>query len=203
MNEHKAGFAQNTRLRTLEEAMSGADVFVGVSVADVVTQEMVRSMANRPMVFAMANPDPEITYDLAKSARSDLIMATGRSDFPNQVNNVLGFPFIFRGALDVQATEINDEMKLAASQALAALTREEIPAEVLQAYNLESLEFGPDYVIPKPVDPRVLLWEAPAVAEAAMRSGVARRPVELPGYRRELEARLERLLGVVANVQVT
>jgi malate dehydrogenase (oxaloacetate-decarboxylating)(NADP+) len=154
--------------------MKGADVFFGLSVADVVSQEMVRSMAVDPVIFAMANPDPEIKYDVAKAARPDVIVATGRSDFPNQVNNVLGFPFIFRGALDVRARQINEEMKLAASKALAALAREDVPDSVLKAYNLESLKFGRDYIMPKPFDPRVLLWEAPAVAEAAMKSGVAR-----------------------------
>jgi malate dehydrogenase (oxaloacetate-decarboxylating)(NADP+) len=190
MNEYKARFAKETDARTLSDAMKGADVFLGLSVADVVTQDMVRSMAERPIIFAMANPDPEIKYDLAKEARPDAIVATGRSDYPNQVNNVLGFPFIFRGALDVQARHINDEMKLAATHALAALAREDVPDSVLRAYNLESLKFGPDYIIPKPFDPRVLLWEAPAVAEAAMRTGVARRQIDLDAYREQLEARL-------------
>jgi malate dehydrogenase (oxaloacetate-decarboxylating)(NADP+) len=190
MNQYKARFARETNIRTLEEAMKGADVFVGLSVADVVTPDMVRSMADRPIIFAMANPDPEIRYELAKEARPDAIVATGRSDYPNQVNNVLGFPFIFRGALDVQARQINDEMKLAATHALAALAREDVPDSVLKAYNLETLKFGPDYIIPKPFDPRVLLWEAPAVAEAAMRTGVARRQINLDTYREQLEARL-------------
>jgi len=190
MNEYKARFARETEARTLADAMEGADVFVGLSVADVVTPEMVRSMADRPIIFAMANPDPEIRYELAKEARPDAIVATGRSDYPNQINNVLGFPFIFRGALDVQARQINDEMKLAAAHALAALAREDVPDSVLKAYNLKSLKFGPDYIIPKPFDPRVLLWEAPAVAEAAMRTGVARRQIDLDTYREQLEARL-------------
>jgi malate dehydrogenase (oxaloacetate-decarboxylating)(NADP+) len=190
MNEYKTRFAKETDARTLADAMKGADVFLGLSVADVVTQDMVRSMAERPIIFAMANPDPEIKYDLAKEARPDAIVATGRSDYPNQVNNVLGFPFIFRGALDVQARHINDEMKLAAAHALAALAREDVPDSVLRAYNLESLKFGPDYIIPKPFDPRVLLWEAPAVAEAAIRTGVARRQIDLDAYREQLEARL-------------
>jgi malate dehydrogenase (oxaloacetate-decarboxylating)(NADP+) len=190
MNEYKAQFARQTQTRTLAEAMSGADVFIGLSVADVVTQDMVRSMADRPIIFALANPDPEITYDLAKEARPDVIMGTGRSDYPNQVNNVLGFPFIFRGALDVQARQINEEMKLAAAQALAALTHEDVPDSVLKAYNLESLKFGDEYIMPKPVDPRVLLWVAPAVAEAAIKSGVARRQVDIAVYREQLEARL-------------
>jgi malate dehydrogenase (oxaloacetate-decarboxylating)(NADP+) len=190
MNEYKARFAKETDARTLADAMKGADVFLGLSVADVVTQDMVRSMAERPIIFAMANPDPEIRYELAKEARPDAIVATGRSDYPNQVNNVLGFPFIFRGALDVHARQINDEMKLAAARALAALAREDVPDSVLRAYNLESLKFGPDYIIPKPFDPRVLLWEAPAIAEAAMRTGVARRQIDLDAYREQLEARL-------------
>jgi malate dehydrogenase (oxaloacetate-decarboxylating)(NADP+) len=190
MNEYKARFAKETSARTLADAMEGADVFIGLSVADVVSPDMVRSMAAEPVIFAMANPDPEIRYDVAKEARPDAIMATGRTDFPNQVNNVLGFPFIFRGALDVRARQINEEMKLAASQALAALAREDVPDSVLKAYNLESLRFGKDYIIPKPFDPRVLLWVAPAVAQAAVESGVARLPLDLDAYRLQLEARL-------------
>ncbi len=190
MNDYKARFARETGARTLQDAMQGADVFVGLSVADVVTQDMVRSMAKQPIIFAMANPDPEIGYELAKEARPDAIVATGRSDYPNQVNNVLGFPFIFRGALDVQACQINEEMKLAAAHALAGLAREDVPDSVLRAYGLESLKFGPDYIIPKPFDPRVLLWEAPAVAEAAMKTGVTRRQIDLEVYREQLEARL-------------
>ncbi|MGE3842508.1 MAG: NADP-dependent malic enzyme [Vicinamibacterales bacterium] len=192
MNPYKARFARNTSLRTLEDAMRGADVFVGVSVKDVITPPMLRSMADKPIVFAMANPDPEITYELALQTRDDVIVATGRSDYPNQVNNVLGFPFIFRGALDVRARAINDEMKLAAAHALAALAREDVPEQVLKAYGAKRLSFGRDYLIPKPFDPRVLLWEAPAVARAAMESGVARRPIaDLEAYRESLE----RLLG--------
>ncbi len=198
MNAHKAQFAQDTELRTLADALRGADVFMGLSVANVVTQDMVRSMADHPIVFAMANPDPEIPYELACQARSDVIMATGRSDYPNQVNNVLGFPSIFRGALDVHARQINDEMKLAACYALASLAREPIPAEVLKAYKVDWLEFGPEYLIPKPIDPRVLLWEAPAVAEAAMRSGVARRKIDLSAYPAQLESRLARLLSLLS-----
>jgi malate dehydrogenase (oxaloacetate-decarboxylating)(NADP+) len=190
MNRHKERFAFDTSLRTLAEAMKGADVFVGCSVKGVVTQDMVRSMAARPIVFAMANPDPEITYEEVKASRNDVIVATGRSDYPNQVNNVLGFPFIFRGALDVRATAINEEMKLAATRALAALAKEEVPDSVCRVYGLEHLEFGPDYLIPKPFDSRVLVWEASAVAEAAMRSGVAREPVNLEAYREQLERRL-------------
>ena len=190
INEYKARFAKVTGDRTLTEALQGADVLVGLSIADVVTPEMVQGMADQPIIFAMANPDPEIKYELAKEARPDAIVATGRSDYPNQVNNVLGFPFIFRGALDVQARQINDDMKLAAAKALAALAHEDVPDAVLRAYNLESLKFGQDYIIPKPFDARALLWIAPAVAEAAMKSGVARREIDLEDYREQLEARL-------------
>ncbi|MBC8214037.1 MAG: NADP-dependent malic enzyme [Candidatus Marinimicrobia bacterium] len=190
MNKYKDRFANDTNLRTLEEAMVGADVFVGLSKAGLVTQEMVKSMGDNPIVFAMANPDPEITYPDAKAARDDIIMATGRSDYPNQVNNVLGFPFIFRGALDVDATAINDEMKIAASQALADLAKEDVPDEVVDAYGVDHLEFGPDYIIPKPFDPRVLTWEATAVAKAAIDSGVAKNKIDIDKYRDELEARL-------------
>jgi malate dehydrogenase (oxaloacetate-decarboxylating)(NADP+) len=192
MNPYKARFAQRTLRRTLAEAMRGADVFVGVSVKDLVTPEMLKSMADNPIVFAMANPDPEIPYEVAVATRPDVIMATGRSDYPNQVNNVLGFPFIFRGALDVRATTITDEMKVAAARALAALAKEDVPEAVLKAYGVKSLKFGRDYLLPKPFDPRVLLWVAPAVAQAAIESGVARRPLaDLGAYRESLE----RILG--------
>jgi malate dehydrogenase (oxaloacetate-decarboxylating)(NADP+) len=190
MNEYKRRFAAETDARTLSEALAGADVFVGLSSGNCVTAEMIQPMAERPIIFALANPDPEIPYDVAKAARPDAIIATGRSDFPNQVNNVLGFPFIFRGALDVRATAINDEMKLAATHALAALAREDVPDAVRRAYGLENLEFGPEYIIPKPFDSRVLIWEASAVARAAMESGVAQFPVDLEEYRRQLERRL-------------
>jgi malate dehydrogenase (oxaloacetate-decarboxylating)(NADP+) len=190
MNEYKRRFAAETDARTLSEALAGADVFVGLSSGNCVTAEMIQPMAERPIIFALANPDPEIPYDVAKAARPDAIIATGRSDFPNQVNNVLGFPFIFRGALDVRATAINDEMKLAATRALAALAREDVPDAVRRAYGLENLEFGPEYIIPKPFDSRVLIWEASAVARAAMESGVAQFPVDLEEYRRQLERRL-------------
>ena len=170
--------------------MDGADVFFGLSVADCVTPEMLMSMAENPIVFAMANPDPEIPYELAVQTRTDVIMATGRSDFPNQVNNVLGFPFIFRGALDVRATGINEEMKLAATRALAELAREDVPDSVRRAYGVERMEFGRDYIIPKPFDHRVLIWVASAVAKAAMDSGVARKPVDIDQYREQLERRL-------------
>ncbi len=200
MNPYKERFAQDTKLRTLEEAMRGADVFLGLSVADVVTPEMVKSMADKPIIFALANPDPEIRYELAKEARPDAIVATGRSDYPNQVNNVLGFPFIFRGALDVHARAINDEMKLAAAHALAALTREDVPDSVLQAYGVESIKFGPEYIIPKPFDPRVLLWEAPAVAKAAMETGVARKTIDIEEYKKELESRLGKGWGLMRGI---
>ena len=189
MNPYKEEFAVETDARTLADAMKGADVFYGLSVAGVVTPEMVKSMAENPIIFAMANPDPEIPYEVAKEARPDAIMATGRSDYPNQVNNVLGFPFIFRGALDVRARAINDEMKLAAAYALAALAKEDVPDSVLRAYGLESLHFGPEYIIPKPFDPRVLLWVAPAVAKAAMETGVARKHIDLDEYREQLALR--------------
>ncbi|HUI29960.1 MAG TPA: NADP-dependent malic enzyme [Candidatus Acidoferrales bacterium] len=178
MNPYKEQFAQDTKLRTLAEAIRGADVFVGLSVANVVTKEMVCSMAKEPVVFAMANPDPEITYEEATDCRRDLIMATGRSDYPNQVNNVLGFPFIFRGALDVRARTINEEMKIAAVKALASLAKEPVPDSVKRAYGGVELEFGRNYIIPKPFDPRVITWVAPAVAKAAIETGVARLQID-------------------------
>ncbi|WP_256289094.1 NADP-dependent malic enzyme [Halobellus inordinatus] len=203
LNEYKAEFASDTDDDTLEEAMAGADVFVGLSVGGIVSQEMVASMADDPIVFAMANPDPEIKYEDAKAARDDtVIMATGRSDYPNQVNNVLGFPFIFRGALDVRATEINEEMKRAAAKALAELARQDVPDAVVKAYGDQPLQFGPDYVIPKPLDPRVLFEVAPAIAKAAMDSGCARSEVDLEAYEERLEARLGKsreMMRVVLN----
>jgi malate dehydrogenase (oxaloacetate-decarboxylating)(NADP+) len=174
---------------TLEEVFEGADVFVGVSAANIVTPEMLRRMSRDPIIFAMANPDPEIAYDLACATRPDAIVATGRSDKPNQINNVLGFPFIFRGALDVRARAINDEMKIAASHALAQLAREPVPPAVLRSYGLDALEFGRDYIVPKPLDQRVCHWESPAVARAAMLSGVARKAIDLEKYRESLEER--------------
>ena len=190
MNEYKARFACETDARTLEDALKGADVFFGLSVADCVTPEMLLSMADNPIVFAMANPDPEIPYDVAVRTRSDVIMATGRSDFPNQVNNVLGFPFIFRGALDVRATAINEEMKLAATQSLAKLAKEDVPDSVRSAYGVERMEFGREYIIPTPFDSRVLIWVASAVAEAAIKSGVAQNPLDMDEYREQLQNRL-------------
>jgi malate dehydrogenase (oxaloacetate-decarboxylating)(NADP+) len=205
MNPYKARYASKTSARTLQEAMVGADVFFGLSQAGCVTQDMVRGMASDPIIFAMANPDPEITYEDAKAARPDAIVATGRSDYPNQVNNVLGFPFIFRGALDVRATTINDEMKLAATLALASLAKEDVPDSVLRAYSIERLKFGREYIIPKPFDPRVLIWEASAVAQAAMETGVAQQPVDLKQYREELEKRLgkanEVMRGMINKAQ--
>ncbi|MBK7092761.1 MAG: NADP-dependent malic enzyme [bacterium] len=189
-NKYKQQFVRKTDIHTLEAAMKDADVFVGVSAKDVVTKDMVKSMAKDPIIFAMANPDPEITYPDAVSVRKDLIMATGRSDYPNQVNNVLGFPFIFRGALDVGATAINEEMKIAAVRALANLAKEDVPDSVARAYGVTSFKFGREYIIPKPFDPRVLIWEASAVAKAAMDSGVARKKVDIEEYKHELEHRL-------------
>jgi len=190
MNRYKEEFAAETEARTLAEAMKGADVFVGLSVGNCVTPEMLLSMADNPIVFALANPDPEIPYEVAIRTRNDVIMATGRSDYPNQVNNVLGFPFIFRGALDVRATAINEEMKLAATYALANLAKQDVPDAVRRAYGVEDLYFGRDYIIPKPFDSRVLVWVASAVAEAAIRSGVAQEIIDIGEYKEQLERRL-------------
>jgi malate dehydrogenase (oxaloacetate-decarboxylating)(NADP+) len=200
MNRYKERFATDRPERTLAEAIDGADVFLGVSVAGMVTKDMVRSMADSPIVFALANPDPEITYPDACDARSDVLMATGRSDYPNQVNNVLGFPFIFRGALDVRARAIDEGMMVAAARALADLTKEDVPDSVLRAYGVDRLQFGPEYLIPKPLDPRVPLRVAPAVAGAAMASGVARHPVNLTTYSDQLANRLTRGREVMSVV---
>ncbi|MXR20995.1 NADP-dependent malic enzyme [Halobacterium bonnevillei] len=203
VNEFKSEFAQPGSGGDLADAMEGADVFVGLSVGGIVSEEMVQSMADDPIVFAMANPDPEIDYETAKNARDDtVIMATGRSDYPNQVNNVLGFPFIFRGALDVRATDINEEMKVACAEALADLAKQDVPDAVVKAYGDQPLQFGPDYIIPKPLDPRVLFEVAPTIAEAAVESGVARRDLDLEAYREELEARLGKsreMMRIVLN----
>ena len=203
VNDYKAEFARDIPEGDLEDAMEGADVFVGLSIGGIVSQEMVRSMADDPVIFAMANPDPEIGYEEAKDARDDtVIMATGRSDYPNMVNNVLGFPFIFRGALDVRATEINEEMKIAAAEALADLAKQDVPDAVVKAYGDQPLQFGPDYIIPKPLDPRVLFEVAPRVAEAAMESGVARTELDPDDYVETLEARLGKsreMMRVVIN----
>lgn len=174
----KAEFATARDLHTLADAMKGADVFLGLSVADVITPEMVRSMADRPIVFALANPEPEIAYESAIKARPDLIFATGRSDYPNQINNVLGFPYIFRGALDCRATEINEPMKVAAAKAIAALAQEPVPEDIIKAYGVDGLTFGKDYILPKPFDRRLLTVVAPAVISAAEESGVARKKIE-------------------------
>ncbi len=197
---YKARFASDTRARKLAEALVDADVFVGLSVAGATTQEMVASMAPNPIIFALANPVPEILPDEVRAVRDDAIIATGRSDYPNQVNNVLGFPFIFRGALDVRATEINEEMKMAATRALAALAKEDVPDSVSSLYGLTNVQFGPDYLIPFPFDPRVLLWVAPAVAWAAVASGAANDFVELDGYREQLEMRLGRARGIMRGL---
>jgi malate dehydrogenase (oxaloacetate-decarboxylating)(NADP+) len=193
LDKYKQQFVTRNPARTLEEAMAGADVFVGLSKGNILTPEMILSMAPNPVVFAMANPDPEIDYNLAMATRSDILVATGRSDFPNQVNNVLGFPFIFRGALDVRASSINEEMKLAAVRAIADLALEPVPEVVMMAYNDYDLSFGKNYIIPKPMDPRLLTTVAPAVAKAAMDSGVARTPIENWD---EYKAGLRRRLGI-------
>jgi len=191
LNKVKMEFVTDREVNTLAEAMVGADVFLGLSAGNIVTPEMILSMAPQPIVMAMANPDPEIPYDVAVATRTDIIMATGRSDFPNQVNNVLGFPFIFRGALDVRASAINEEMKIAAVRALAQLAREDVPDMVCQAYNLTNLSFGREYLIPKPLDPRLITTVAPAVAKAAIETGVARQPItNWEEYRHQLQKRL-------------
>ncbi len=201
MNPYKERLANGDGPATLAEVMKGADVFAGVSVSGLVTKEMVRSMADKPIIFAMANPDPEITYPDAIEARDDIIMATGRSDFPNQVNNVLGFPFIFRGALDVHARAINQEMKIAAVNALAELARQDVPDTVIKAYGGEPFSFGREYIIPKPFDPRVLTWEALAVAKAAVETGVARKVIEdWDEYRNQLESRLGKSYEVMRGI---
>jgi len=200
LDRYKSRFAVRTKARTLADAFKDADVFVGLSVAGIVSGDMLKAMAKQPIVFALANPTPEIMPEEAKQARGDAVIATGRSDFPNQVNNVLGFPFIFRGALDVRAKKINEEMEMAATRALAALAKEEVPDSVMRAYGLERLRFGPDYLIPKPFDPRVLLWVAPAVAWAAVGSGVAGRVIDVDEYRAQLDARLGRAREVMRGL---
>ena len=200
LDEYRRRFAVRGKARTLAQALKDADVFVGLSVGGIVTGEMLEAMAPRPIVFALANPDPEISPEEARRARGDAIIATGRSDYPNQVNNVLGFPFIFRGALDVRARKINEQMEMAATRALAALAKEEVPDSVMRAYGVERLRFGADYLIPKPFDPRVLLWVAPAVAWAAVGSGVAGRVIDVDEYRAELDARLGRAREVMRGL---
>ena len=200
MNQWKSGYAIKTSARTLAEALDGADVFFGVSVKGAVTQEMVKKMAPKPIIFAMANPDPEITAEEVAAVRDDAIMATGRSDYPNQINNVLGFPYIFRGALDVRASAINMEMKIAAARALAELAREDVPDEVASAYGARP-KFGPDYIIPVPFDPRLISFVPPAVAQAAMDTGVARKPiVDMEAYRHQLNARRDPVAGTLVHV---
>jgi malate dehydrogenase (oxaloacetate-decarboxylating)(NADP+) len=202
MNQWKAPHAADTKARTLEEALKGADCFIGLSVRGAMTQDMVKSMAKKPIIFAMANPDPEITPEEVHAVRSDAIVATGRSDYPNQVNNVLGFPYIFRGALDVRARTINEEMKLAAVRALASLAREDVPDEVAAAYAGTQLKFGPEYLIPTPFDPRLISYVPPFVAEAAAATGVARKPVEdMQAYRHALARRLDPSAGLLQRVQ--
>ena len=200
MNPWKQELAADTRARTLADALEGADVFLGCSAKGLVTPRMVQSMAKDPIVFALANPDPEISYPDAKGARKDAIVATGRSDYPNQVNNVLGFPFLFRGALDVRARAINESMKMAAAKALAALAHEDVPETVTRAYAGERFSFGRDYIIPKPLDPRVLLWVAPAVARAAMESGVARVQLDVGEYRERLRKMQSRTHSVMSSI---
>ncbi len=201
MNQWKSAHAANTGLRTLEEAMKGADAFIGLSVQGAVTAQMVSDMADQPIIFAMANPDPEITPEEVHEIRDDAIVATGRSDYPNQVNNVLGFPYIFRGALDVRARTINEEMKIAAARAIAQLAREDVPDEVAAAYSGEHPKYGPKYIIPAPFDPRLISAVPPAVAEAAMHSGVARRPIiDMDAYHKQLDARLNPTIGTLQTI---
>ena len=191
LNKYKAEFVRDTDAETLEDAVKGTDVFLGLSVADVLTGKMLKTMNSDPIVFAMANPNPEISYEKAMAARKDIIFATGRSDYPNQVNNVLGFPFIFRGALDVKASAINEEMKIAAVHALANLTKETVPEAVNKAYKTQNLYFGRDYIIPKPLDPRLISHVAPAVAKAAIETGVARTTIDdWDAYKAELRKRM-------------
>jgi malate dehydrogenase (oxaloacetate-decarboxylating)(NADP+) len=200
LNKYKQEFITDRDIDTLAQAVVGSDLFLGLSAADMMTKDMLASMADNPIVFAMANPNPEISYEDALSTRKDLIFATGRSDYPNQINNVLGFPFIFRGALDVRASTINEEMKLAASKALAELTKEPVPASVLRAYNLSELKFGKDYIIPKPVDPRLISSVAPAVAKAAMESGVAKYPItDWDAYKATLDKRISEHIKNIAR----
>jgi malate dehydrogenase (oxaloacetate-decarboxylating)(NADP+) len=203
MNQYKLPFARNTPLRTLTEAMENADVFVGLSKADCVTAEMLKRMAPAPLVFALANPNPEIAYETAIAARPDAIVATGRSDYPNQVNNVLGVPAIFRGALDSRATTINEAMMLAATRSLAELAKQDVPESVCRIYGIDDLSFGPNYIIPKPFDPRVVVHEAVAVVSAAMESGVARIQLNLEDYRRNLERRLNGEPRVIEAAHLT
>jgi malate dehydrogenase (oxaloacetate-decarboxylating)(NADP+) len=200
LNKYKQEFVTSRDLDTLEQAVKGADLFLGLSAACMMSKEMLASMADNPIIFAMANPNPEISFEDAMATRDDMIFATGRSDYPNQINNVLGFPFIFRGALDVRASTINEEMKLAASKALAALAKEPVPVSVLKAYNVDKLIFGKEYIIPKPVDPRLISCVAPAVAKAAMDSGVAKYPIsDWDAYKKSLDRRLSDHIKKIAD----
>ena len=202
MNQWKSGHTVETKSRTLEDALKGADVFLGLSVPGSVTKEMVKNMADKPIIFAMANPIPEIMPEEIKSVRSDAIIATGRSDYPNQVNNVLGFPYIFRGALDVRATTINEEMKIAAAKAIASLAREDVPDEVNAAYHGVQLHYGKDYIIPAPFDPRLISFVSSAVAKAAMDSGVAKKPIKnIDIYKRELEGRTNPIASILEPIK--
>ena len=207
LNSTKKEFATDRDIHTLAEAMKGADLFLGLSVADVVTADMIKSMADRPIVFALANPSPEIAYDLAMATRPDIVFATGRSDYPNQINNVLGFPYIFRGALDCGATEINEAMKVAAAKAIAALAQEPVPENIKTAYGVKDLSFGRDYILPKPFDHRLLTVVAPAVIEAAEESGVARKQIDdMDAYRKKLEEIMctnEALINYLIKTQTT
>ncbi len=203
LNIYKQEFVTDRDVDTLEQAIKGADLFLGLSAANMMTKGMLASMADNPVVFAMANPDPEISYEDAMSTRKDLIFATGRSDYPNQINNVLGFPFIFRGALDVRASTINEEMKMAASKALAALAKKPVPDCVLKAYDVDELVFGRDYIIPKPLDPRLISSIAPAVAKAAIESGVAKYPItDWDAYRKSLDRRLGEHIKKISKCNV-
>jgi malate dehydrogenase (oxaloacetate-decarboxylating)(NADP+) len=200
LNVYKQEFITGRDVDSLEQALNGADLFLGLSTACIMTKEMLASMADNPIIFAMANPNPEISFEDAMATRNDMIFATGRSDYPNQINNVLGFPFIFRGALDVRASTINEEMKLAASKALAALAKEPVPDTVLKAYNIEKLSFGKEYIIPKPVDPRLISCVAPAVAKAAMDSGVAKYPIsDWDAYKKSLDRRISEHIQTVGK----
>ena len=200
LNKYKQEFVTGRDLDTIEQAVKGADLFLGLSAACMMSKEMLASMADNPIIFAMANPNPEISFEDAMATRDDMIFATGRSDYPNQINNVLGFPFIFRGALDVRASTINEEMKLAASKALASLAKEPVPASVLKAYNLERLSFGKEYIIPKPIDPRLISCVAPAVAKAAIDSGVAKYPItDWDAYKKNLDRRLSEHIKKISD----
>lgn len=200
LNKFKMEFITGRDLDTLQQALVGADLFLGLSIACIMTKEMLASMTKNPIIFAMANPNPEISFEDAMATRDDMIFATGRSDYPNQINNVLGFPFIFRGALDVRASTINEEMKLAAAKALAALAKEPVPDSVLKAYNVENLSFGKQYIIPKPVDPRLISCVAPAVARAAMDSGVAKYPIsDWDAYKKSLDRRISKHIKKIAD----